>query len=390
MIDRRIVSRDLKVVLSLDPIRYPLAGIGRYAYELAKGLSQRPEIYDLKYQFRFGWCNDPDALLAHSSDRQPGFSRRAGLYSTIRDSYRIVAPAVKGLRLIGRRDYLFHSTNYALPWFAGQAVSTVHDMSCFRHPEFHPKERIEHMKRLFPYMLKKADLFITISDFSKYELVSLCGVDPDRVVTTYLGRDERFKPRQLSECEMHLESWGLTYQRYTLTVGTIEPRKNIDSLIDAYSLLPRDLRMLYPLVIIGDAGWNSKATHMKIVRYAQEGWLKYLSYVPESVLPYVYAGALVFTYVSLYEGFGLPVLEAMASGVPVVASCVASIPEVGGDAIRYVQPRDIEEIRSTIETLILDCRERQCLIGAGLAQSTRFTWDKTVQQTVDAYRMIKP
>ena len=389
--DRKLSVRDnLKVILSLDSIRYPLTGIGRYAYELAKGISASTEVSDFKFQFRFGWCHNPDELLVQSQDPTPSKDGLGVWYSTIRDAYRKVAPAIKGMRLIGHRDYLFHSTNYALPWFTGPMVSTVHDMSCFRHPEFHPIERVDHMRRLFPQMLKRADLFITVSDFSKTELVSLCGVDPDRVLTTYLGKDERFKPREYSECEKHLNSLGLTYQSYTLTVGTIEPRKNIDALIDAYHLLPKELRMLYPLVIVGDAGWSSWATHGKIVRYVQEGWLKYLSYVPEGILPFVYSGALAFGYVSLYEGFGLPVLEAMASGVPVVASRVASIPEVGGDAVRYVHPQDIEEIGSTIERLLLDARDRQGLINAGLAQSSRFTWDNTAQQTVAAYRMLEP
>ena len=378
----------MKVILSLDSIRYPLTGIGRYAYELAKGMSARSEISHIKFLYRFGWCQDPDDLFVQSQQYRLDNEKRSALYSMIRDTYRVIAPGVKGMRLIRHRDYLYHSTNYALPWFTRQTVSTVHDMSCFRHPEFHPRERVEHMWRLFPQMLKRANLFITVSNFSKTELVSMCGVNPDRVVTTYLGKDERFKPRHFSDCEEHLKSLGLTYQRYTLTVGTIEPRKNIDKLIDAYRLLPHELRILYPLVIIGDAGWSSQATHAKIMRYTQEGWLKYLSYVPEGVLPYVYSGALLFAYVSLYEGFGLPVLEAMASGIPVVASHVASIPEVGGDAVRYVQPQDIEEISSAIERLLLDDRDRKCLIDAGLVQSSLFTWNKAVQETIAAYRTI--
>jgi glycosyltransferase involved in cell wall biosynthesis len=380
----------LKVILSLDSVIRPLTGIGRYAYELARGLADQPEVEDIRFQYRFGWCQDPNQLIAEAST--PAESARAQesalWYRALRRAYRTIGPAVKGMRLAGCKDYIFHSPNYALPWFPGRSVSTIHDMSCFRHPEFHPQERVDHMRRIFPHILKSADLFITDSEFSKSELVTLCDIDPDQVVTTYLGKDEQFQPRSEEACVEALQALGLRYRGYTLTVGTIEPRKNLDVLLDAYGALPMSLRQQYPLVIAGGHGWQSEAIHRRIATYANEGWVKYLSYVPEVMLPKLYSGALAFACISHYEGFGLPVLEAIASGVPVITSQVASLPEVGGESVDYVQPDDTRGVLSALSRMLQDEAHRQNLISRGLIQAAKFTWEETMTKTIAAYRKI--
>lgn len=380
----------MKVILQLDAVTRPLTGIGRYAYELARGLAHQPEIEDIRFQYRLGWCDSPDqllenpAMLSDSAQRgEPGL-----LYRTLRGAYRAIGPAIRAARMAAYKDYIFHSPNYALPWFPGKSVSTIHDMSCFRHPEYHPQERVDHMRRIFPQILKSADLFITDSEFSKSELVTLCDVDPDRVVTTYLGKDETFQPRSEEKCREALAQLGLCYRGYTLTVGTIEPRKNLDVLLDAYAALPASLRTLYPLVIAGSHGWHSESIHRRIALYAAEGWVKYLSYVPEAMLPMLYSGARAFAYISHYEGFGLPVLEAMASGVPVITSQVASLPEVGGDAVNYVQPKELDDVKSALARLLEDHDCRQNLVTQGLVQAQKFSWDRTVAETVAAYARL--
>ena len=381
----------MKLILSLDSVVRPLTGIGRYAFELARGLAAQPEVADIRFQYRLGWCEDPDLLLAEASgvsanERSPYHD--ALWYRALRGAYRALGPAIKGARLAGYSDYIFHSPNYALPWFPGRCVSTIHDMSCFRHPEYHPQERVDHMRRIFPHILESAEIFITDSEFSKSELVTLCDVDPDRVVTTYLGKDPLFQPRTEDACRLAMAQLGLNYGAYTLTVGTIEPRKNLDALLDAYMGMPMSLRRLHPLVIAGGHGWQSEALHRRIALYAAEGWVKYLSYVPEDLLPMLYSGARAFAYISHYEGFGLPVLEAMASGVPVVSSDAASLPEVGGDAVDYVNPADIAAVRMRLLRMLEDGEHRQDLILRGCQQASRFSWDRTVAQTLDAYRRI--
>ena len=173
-----------------------------------------------------------------------------------------------------------------------------------------------------------------------------------------------------------------------MSVGTIEPRKNIERLIEAYAQLPLGLKMQYPLVLIGGSGWNSKHIHQLIATYSTQGWLKYLRFVPDLDMAMIYSGARLFACVSHYEGFGLPVLEAMASGVPVISSDVASLPEVGGDSVLYVNPNQTEQITHALKTVLEDDHYRQELSEKGLARAQLFSWGRTVQETLLAYQQI--
>ena len=203
-----------------------------------------------------------------------------------------------------------------------------------------------------------------------------------------MGADPVFQVRSAKQIEPVLSAYCLRAGAYTLSVGTIEPRKNIERLIDAYASLPAELRMSCPLVLVGGQGWNSAQIHQKIARYSEDGWLRYLSFVPDADLAPIYSGAKVFACISHYEGFGLPVLEAMASGVPVICSQVASLPEVGGDAVLYVDPNSTEQIREALAQLIVDDAKCAELIRLGLAQAQCFSWDRAVEQTIAAYAQI--
>jgi glycosyltransferase involved in cell wall biosynthesis len=382
----------LKIILAADAIRPPLTGIGRYAFELAKGLRNHPAVAEFKLLDRLRWQRDPDVLIKRFStvDELAGKPRGgpAFLHGAIRSLWRRAAPGVKLARCWPHRDHLFHSPNYALPLFPGRLVSTVHDLSIIRHPEFHPRERVRHLKRIFPSILKRAHLILTDSEFSKTELLDCFDFPEDRIKAIPLGVDARYRLHDPEELSMTLAKHGLRYGEYVLSVGTIEPRKNVERLIKVYGALPRAMRLAYPLVLVGNEGWNSAGIHARIEQGQEEGWLKYLAYINEAELPAIYAGARVFTCVSLYEGFGLPVLEAMASGVAVLCSQVASLPEVGGNAVRYVDPLDSEEIRESMADLLSKDDLRARLAQEGVRQAAQFSWQRTVDQTVDAYRSI--
>lgn len=384
----------MNVILELDPLRVSLTGIGRYTLELALGLRDSGELGDLKYQFLLGWADSPEALIDkyHGEARQKG-GKRSGLvdwaYRAMRAGFWAVSPSVKAAICRPYRDYIYHSPSFSLPNFSGRCVNTIHDMSVFRVPQFHPADRVAYQKRVVPGVMRRGDLFLTDSEFSRSELLSFFDVPEDRVVSVPLGVDASFRPLIDSEAEhLALGKFGLRAGEYCLSVGTIEPRKNIERLIDAYALLPNELRRKFPLVLAGGYGWNSQAIHQKICKCAAEGWLIYLAYVSETDLPLLYAGARLFSCVSLYEGFGLPVLEAMASGVPVVCSNVSSLPEVGGEAVCYVSPTDLDSIRFGIENLLVDTERSEFLRLEGLRRAQSFTWARTVQATLTAYRAI--
>lgn len=385
----------MKLIFCLDPLRVSLTGIGRYTYELAKGLRDIKQLESLKFQFLLGWVDDPQTLInKYHTDEQvqakagkPSWLR-GSIYHALRLGYRATFPMVKGLITLPYKNYIYHSPNYEIPHFAGKCVSTVHDLSVLRCPQYHPAIRVRYQEAMFPNLIQKGSLFITDSEFSKNELLDFYPEAKGRVVSVPLGADPIFCVRVPATIAGTLASYGLSPGNYALSVGTIEPRKNIDRLIEAYAELPLSLRMQYPLVLVGGAGWNSKHIHQLIAKYTQEGWLKYLRFVPDLDMAAIYSGARVFACVSHYEGFGLPVLEAMASGVPVISSDVASLPEVGGEAVLYVNPNQIEQITHALKTVLEDNHYCQILSKKGLERAKLFSWDRTVQETLQAYGQI--
>ena len=381
----------VKLILPIESVAHPLTGIGRYAYELAQGLTGHPAVSEVRLLRHLRWTdgNKLDGLAFQGGGAQsPSSPPKGWSIGRVRRYGRFVSPMLRSLRCLPYKNHIFHSPNYALPAFMGRSVSTIHDLSIFRHPQFHPAERLAHMRRIFPSILRRGDLFVTDSEFSRQEILDYCGVETDRVVAVPLGVDAGYRPMSSADLSPALKRLGLEPRRYTLSVGTIEPRKNIERLIQVYRQLPSGLRNEYPLVLAGNEGWNSESIHQAIMAGQAEGWLVYLSYVAESDLPALYAGSRAFACVSLYEGFGLPVLEAMAAGVPVVCSRAASLPEVGGDAVRYVDPLQPEEIRQALIDLLENEALSDSCRRAGLARAREFTWSRTVEGTVAAYQRL--
>ena len=176
--------------------------------------------------------------------------------------------------------------------------------------------------------------------------------------------------------------------QYLLTVGTLEPRKNLQTVLHAYMLLPQQIRKRFPLVLAGIKGWHMSALEQQIAPLVAAGEIRQLGYLPREELATVVAGALALIYPSIYEGFGLPPLEAMACGVPVIASGVSSLPEVVGDAGLLIDPHDTEAVAQAMQRLITDPGSRLHLSQKALARSARFSWGKCVEQTIDAYRQV--
>lgn len=386
----------MKLIFDLDPLRVPVTGIGRYTLELAKGMRQKAEVEDLKYQFLLSWVPSPELLV----DKYGGAGKQGGkadqyaslktmAFKMIKAVARRYAGFLKGLRCLPYRDYVYHSPSYSLPNFVKHGAVTIHDMSMFRVPEFHPADRIAHQCRIIPDIVRRAKLVLTVSEFSRSEILDYFDIDPRRVVSVPLGVDPMFKPiSEMPGTETVVASLGLDSQSYTLFVSTMEPRKNIERLIEVYSRLPEEVRKNVPLVLVGGSGWRSEAIHEKIKQAEAEGWLRYMAYVSEEVLPHLFANAKVFAFISLYEGFGLPVLEAMASGVPVLCSNAASLPEVGGDAVLYVDPLDDAQILAGLLRLLQDDSLCKALAEKGLERAKGFTWQKTVDATLLAYQTV--
>ena len=381
----------IDLILGVDAITPPVTGIGRYAFELARGLNGNRHVDALRYFSLGRWVQWSSLLALENADSgtqaQSLRSVLAGNRLAVRAFFHLM-PQVFRWQLRRHGHALFHSPNYFLPPFPGRAVATVHDLSHVLYPGFHPLARVEYMNRAFPDSLRRADHLITDAESVRQEVIQQFGWSPERITAVPLGVDPKFHPRSQGELQPLLQILGLVSGQYSLCVGTIEPRKNIDRLLTAYESLPQGLRYQYPLVLAGAPGWNSGPTHERVKKAQSAGWLLYLAFVPQDDLPSLYAGARLFAYPSLYEGFGLPVLEAMASGVPVVTSDTASLPEVVGDTAWLVNPQDTDSIASALEQGLQDEAWRTNAGDRGLARALSFTWANCIDKTVSVYRQV--
>jgi glycosyltransferase involved in cell wall biosynthesis len=376
----------MRVVLNVDAIVPPLTGIGRYALELARGLQSHPEVEELRFFSAYRFLPQADAALAGNGSlgwlrrHVPAKSRAMQAYFWVRQL---------AFDLQTRRScsaHVLHSPNYLLMAHSGPSVATVHDFSWLHFPEHHPRERIELMHREMPRTVERATCLITDSQFVKDEAVELLGVAADRVRVVPLGVDPQFRPQAAETLQAALAAHGLTPGGYLLCVATLEPRKNLLRLLRAYRRLSPQLRQRYPLVLVGVRGWHTQAIESAVADLEARGDVRRLGYVSDSELPLLYAGAHAFVFPSLHEGFGLPPLEAMASGVPVLASNASCFPEVLGSAALLVDPLDEDGIADGLRRLLEDETWRVQARTDGLQQAARYTWERCVQDTLDVYR----
>lgn len=374
----------LKVILSVDPVRYPLTGIGRYTYELAHQLAGMPNLRSLRFFAGARFC---DSVPVPAQAAAPsGWARRQILKSRLAVGlYRLAAPRLKARALSGFEDHVFHGPNFYLPPFGGCGVVTMHDLSPYAWEHCHPPERVRYMRAEIELSLKRASLLITDSEFTRREVAHHFGWPEERIRAVPLASAAEFRPRSPAEIAPVLRSYALAARGYCLFAGTIEPRKNISVLLDAYEMLPRAVRTRWPLILVGYRGWGSDRLHARIAVAERDGWARYLGFVPSEHLPALYAGARLFAFPSLYEGFGLPVLEAMASGVPVVCSDSSSLPEVVGDAAVMCAADDVDSLADSIARGLEDEDWRSDAIEKGLRRANRFNWQRCAQETVAAY-----
>lgn len=376
----------MKVVLSVDPIKFPLTGIGRYAYELACGL-QRQGLEALRFLHGSRLRSTlPAHEAAHPMTGTPAWQAYVRKSRLAVASYRALTSRLKGRALKGLEDHVFHGPNYYLPPFSGPSVVTMHDLSPYLWPHSHPPERVRYMQAEIALSLKRASLLITDAEYTRQEVASFFAWPLDRIHAVPLASAAEFRPRTAEEVRNQLHPLSLAAGEYTLFAATVEPRKNIDVLLDAYARLPQAVRMRWPLVVAGYRGWRSEALHARLGDAQREGWLRYLGFVPHDVLPSLMAGARLFAYPSLYEGFGLPVLEAMASGVPVVCSNASTLPEVAGNAAAFHDPADVDALLDLLRAGLEDEAWRRHASAAGLAQAAKFSWERCAQQTLSVYR----
>lgn len=382
----------MKVILGAAPIQFPLTGIGRYTFELAKGIQTSDRVDDLLlFKRRSLFKEIPSEQIGSSEGSKAVASpfkkaiQKIGLVSEI---YRIVHPRIQQHFLRPYSDYIYHGPNFYLPRFDGLKIATFHDLSPFTWSHCHPIERVKFMQKELKRTIDTADALITDSEYTKHELCDYFGLDVAKVHAVPLAASPGFRPRHITECEAVLNHYSLGFKKFSLYVGTIEPRKNIEGLLDAYSRLPLKLRLEVPLILSGYQGWENAHIHQKIERGTKEGWVRYLGFLPADHLPILFSAAATFIFPSHYEGFGLPVLEAMASGTPVVCSNSSSLPEVAGNAALMSDPEDIDKLYENISKACQDNQWSESASDMGVIQAKKFSWEQCAERTVDVYESV--
>jgi glycosyltransferase involved in cell wall biosynthesis len=390
----------VKLILNAKALRPPITGVGNYTYHLLEQYLQGDSVDEVHCFSGSHWLTGAEqrALSADIKIRRDASSRVAGAMSLMRDTVskfpgaQTLFSSVMDQRFERTANAIpgavYHETNFILKPFAGPCVTTVHDLSYIRYPHCHPDHLVDWLTHNLPKSLDRADCVITVSDLVREELIEHFKLAEEKVCTVYEGVEACYRPRTEAQTADVLSGLGLHHKQYVLLCATLEPRKGIDVLLDAWSQLPDWLRRAYPLILTGSSGWRNEALVEKLATHVKEGTVRHLGYVPSDVLAVLFSGATVFCYPSLYEGFGLPVLDAMSSGVPVICRAGTSMAEFAQGACMLCDSDKPEELAANLEILLSSQSTRDEWAGKGLRQASHFSWERCAAQTAQVYQQV--
>ncbi len=282
---------------------------------------------------------------------------------------------------------LYHEPNFIPFACECPTVVTIPDLSVLLHPEWHPADRVAYFEKNFRKGLAQATHFLAISEFGRQEIIGTLGISPDRVTRTYMGIRRGLGPLSKEEVTSILAELGLP-QQYLLYLGTIEPRKNVLRLMQAYCALPQNLRSSWPLLLVGGWGWSTKDIADYFHNEARHRGVIHLGYVKDRYLPAVYNGARALIYPSLYEGFGLPPLEMMACGGAVIASYAGALVETIGHKAHLVEPEDEAGWIKALTRVLEDADWCQMLRQDVAKVAEPYTWERCATDTLEVYRRV--
>ena len=370
-----------QIYIDVSPAVHSRAGLGRYAESLAGALvRQTPGRFALFYNA----TGRPRALPG--LEGVPRRSVRLG-YKPWRMAVWLGQLAGIGFDRLLPHAELYHATEHLLmPLHRVPTVLTVHDLIFKLFPRYHKRLNYWFLNAAMPLFVQRADAVIAISQATRRDLITHYGTPPEKITVVYEAAAPGFRPPTPKAVAAVRARYGLP-ERFLLTVGTIEPRKNLVRLLKALVRLRRDDSDLH-LVVVGSRGWLYEDFFRRRTELGLEDVVHLPGYVPDEDLPAVYGAATVVVMPSLYEGFGLPVLEAMACGVPVVSSRAASLPEIGGEAARYFDPTNVEEMAAVLAQVLRDTDLRAEMRAAGLEQAARFSWERTARETMAVYEKV--
>ena len=354
------------------------AGLGRYSESLAQAIvATRPDQFALFYNRGRG------GVLPETLQGIPRRQISLG-YKPWRMAVFLGQVARVGFNRLAPDATLFHSTEHLLlPLRNVPTVLTVHDLIYKLYPEYHKKFNYVYLNRAMPLFCRRAGAIIAVSEATKQDIVSYYGIDPAKIHVVYEAAADHFRPPEPEEIARVRQQYNLP-ARFLIHLSTIEPRKNLERLVDVFMAL-HDQDENLGLILAGAKGWLYDDFFARIKDDGLEGLVRPLGWVPDEDLPAIIGAASLAVQPSLYEGFGLPILEHMACGQVVAASNSGSHPEVGGEAAAYFPPTDTLEMAMVIARLFNDKDEYARRRLAGLDQAQKFSWSRAAAETIAVY-----
>jgi glycosyltransferase involved in cell wall biosynthesis len=366
-----------RVCLDVSAAVHRRAGLGRYAQELVKGLVDVGGCDITAFYHQRG-----EAHLDPPIDRLPRITTRLSVRPWRLTTALAYFTGVGMDHMFGDIDVL-HATEHLLPRLkTTRSVFTLHDLIFQFDPDSHKPLNIAFLKTMMPRFLKAADAIIAVSECSKRDAINLYGIRADKIHVIYEGVEPRFTPITNPDRLSHVRAKYHLPDRFILHVGTIEPRKNLPLLFEVAAQTKEHI------VVAGQLGWLTDPILAQVKELGVEDRVTFTGFIDDDDLPALISTANVLAMPSKYEGFGLPILEAMACGTPVVASNAASLPEVGGDAALYAWHDDVRSWIRLLSLALDDVELRSSLRDRGLRQAAKFRWDKMARETLEVYRNL--
>ena len=385
----------MKLLVNLSSLNHPLTGIGEYTLNLVKEMLDDDQVKDLK-GIRSSKYLDRDQISVLISSLEQGhqidqpLTRYLKKMSRLKLIARIARKAINAYREISFRfyrnmlkHYIYWEPNYICLNHQGVCVPTVHDLSHLICPQFHPKARVKYLKAELPRTLARAKHVIVVSQYTKQSVMEHFDLDDQQITVVPPSVKSEYYPRTASECAQLKKRLGLP-ENFILFVGTLEPRKNLQGLLLAYKLLSTELKSQYPLILSGRKGWLLEDIEQILQPMLDSGEVMWLGYLNSKDLPALYSSATAFTYVSHFEGFGMPIAEAMACGTAVIASDNTAMKEASGGAVCIVSPHSIGSIAQGMRKVLLDSSYRIECETKGLEISKNRSWKVSKQLLVAA------